>query len=453
MSDADWSPDGSRFAVTTRGERGWRIETIDADGGDRRRVTDGPFDFGPSWSTDGRTLLFVHVEGQSHDRHLELYTVEADGSGRRRLTHNEFLDAGPDWSPDGRTIAWGSNRAPSAHCLWHDCTGSTSELYTMTPDAAAVTRLTRHPADDVGPRWSTGGAKIVFTRIREERDDYEIYAMNADGGCETRLTNNAVWDVSPVFGGRDSGPLRCADVAVSVSGAAPVARLGQRLSFAVRVRNAGMVAASSTTLGVAIPRSAVLAAARPSQGRCTGTRHVTCSLGTLPPGANVDIRLDVRTIAGARLVLQPLARTTERDPNRRNDHTAAATLVCSLLGTAGDDRLLGSPGDDVICGRDGDDILRARGGTDVVYGDAGDDVLLGGAGGDVLRGGADDDRIVGGPGRDRIEGGPGCDTIDARDGEPDVVRGDQGRTTVDRDAKNVAREHGAVSLDRPCRPR
>jgi Tol biopolymer transport system component len=453
VSDAAWSPDGSRFAVTTCDQRTCRIETIDADGGGRRGLTEGPFDLAPSWSPDGARLVFVHVEGQSHDRHLELYLINADGSGRRRLTHNRFLDSGPAWSPDGRTIAFLSNRAPSARCLWHDCSGSTSELYTMNADGGPVTRLTHHLADDVSPRWSTGGEKIVFARIRDERDDYEIYAMNADGGCETRLTDNDAWDVAPAFGGRDSGRLQCADLAVSASSSAQVAPVGRRLSFSIKVRNVGTLAATATTLAVAIPKAAVVIAARPSQGRCSDGRPVRCALETLPPGAHVDVRLAVRAVAGARLVLQPSASAAEHDPNRRNDRTAAATLVCSLLGGAGADRLVGSNGNDVICGRGGDDVILARGGSDLVYGDEGDDIVHGGAGADVLHGGPGDDRVVGGSGRDRIDGGAGCDTVHARDGEPDVVRGDEGRTTVDRDANGVARERGFVSLDRACRPR
>jgi Tol biopolymer transport system component len=453
VSDAAWSPDGSRFAVTTCDERPCRIETIGADGGGRRGLTEGPFDFGASWSPDGARLVFAHVEGQSHDRHLELYVVNADGSGRRRLTRNGFLDAGPDWSPDGSSIVFSSNRAPSARCLWHDCSGSTSELYTMNADGSLITRLTRHPGDDVSPGWSTAGEKVVFARIRDERDDYELYAMNANGGCETRLTDNDAWDVAPAFGGTDLGPLQCVDVAVSASKGAEVARVGRRLSFSVKVRNVGTLPATATTLALAVPNSAVLVAVRPSQGRCSGARQIRCTLDTLAAGATVDVRLDVRAVAGARLVLQSSASASERDPNRRNDRAAAATLVCSLLGGGGDDRLVGSDGNDVICARGGDDVIRARGGSDVVYGDDGDDDMLGGAGADILHGGPGDDRVVGGSGRDRIDGGPGCDTVHARDGEPDVVRGDEGRTTVDRDANGVARERGFVTLDRPCRPR
>jgi Tol biopolymer transport system component len=452
VSHAAWSPDGSRFAVTTCDQGACRIETIEADGGGRRRLTEGRLDVGASWSPDGAKLVFVHVEAQSHDRHLELYLINADGSGRRRLTDNHFLDAGPHWSPDGRTIAFASNRAPSARCLWHDCSGSTSELYTMDADGASVRRLTRHPADDVSPGWSGSGEKIVFARIRDSRDDYEIYAMNANGGCETRLTDNAAWDTAPAFGGMDSGPLQCADIAVSGSSSAQFARVGQRLWFSLRVRNVGTRPASETALAVAIPGSAVLTAARSSQGRCSRGRSVRCALGTLPPGGHVEVRLDVRTLAGARLVLQPSASAAERDPNRRNDRTAAASLICLHLGGAGDDRLVGTAGNDVLCGRGGNDVIVAGGGSDAVYGDEGDDLVLGGAGDDILRGGPGDDRVVGGRGRDRIDGGPGCDTVHARDGEPDVVRGDEGRTTVDRDAKGVARERGFVSLDRPCRP-
>ena len=61
--------------------------------------------------------------------------------------------------------------------------------------------------------------------------------------------------------------------------------------------------------------------------------------------------------------------------------------VCTLKGTAGDDRLVGTPGDDVLCGYAGDDVLEGGGGSDI---------LLGGKGDDRLRGGDGDDRLEGG---------------------------------------------------------
>ncbi len=75
---------------------------------------------------------------------------------------------------------------------------------------------------------------------------------------------------------------------------------------------------------------------------------------------------------------------------------------CSIVGTAGDDRLVGSAGNDVICGRGGNDVLFGRGGHDLLIGGDGDDRLSGGPG---------DDLLLGGPGRDRLFGGLGRDWL------------------------------------------
>ena len=73
---------------------------------------------------------------------------------------------------------------------------------------------------------------------------------------------------------------------------------------------------------------------------------------------------------------------------------------CTIVGTAGDDRLTGTDGDDVICGLGGNDVLSGLAGNDRIVGGDGDDVLRGGRGADVLEGGAGRDRAEGGKGRD-----------------------------------------------------
>ena len=98
----------------------------------------------------------------------------------------------------------------------------------------------------------------------------------------------------------------------------------------------------------------------------------------------------------------------------------ASAAPCTIVGTAGSDRLVGTDGDDVICGRGGDDII---------YGLAGDDVLRGGTGDDVLRGGTGDDTLRGGPGDDTLRGGPGDDTLNGGPGD-DMLRGGKGNDTL-----------------------
>lgn len=65
--------------------------------------------------------------------------------------------------------------------------------------------------------------------------------------------------------------------------------------------------------------------------------------------------------------------------------------VCTIVGTAGNDRLTGTRRNDVICG---------LGGNDTIVGGVGDDTLDGGAGNDSLTGSTGRDTIVGGAGND-----------------------------------------------------
>jgi Tol biopolymer transport system component len=53
------------------------------------------------------------------------------------------------------------------------------EIFTMSADGSAITRLTNNAALDLEPAWSPDGQRIAF---RSDRDgNFEIYVMNADG--------------------------------------------------------------------------------------------------------------------------------------------------------------------------------------------------------------------------------------------------------------------------------
>lgn len=67
----------------------------------------------------------------------------------------------------------------------------------------------------------------------------------------------------------------------------------------------------------------------------------------------------------------------------------AQPVLCTAVGTAGDDVLTGTTGNDVLCGRGGDDTLYGGLGDDVLLGEGGSDVLEGGPGADAMDGGDD----------------------------------------------------------------
>jgi hypothetical protein len=84
--------------------------------------------------------------------------------------------------------------------------------------------------------------------------------------------------------------------------------------------------------------------------------------------------------------------------------------ACTIVGTAGADRLGGTPAADAICGFAGRDTLTGRRGRDVVGGGRGRDRLKGGPGRDLLKGGPGRDVCHGKRGRDRFRS---CERIKA----------------------------------------
>ena len=56
--------------------------------------------------------------------------------------------------------------------------------------------------NDIDPRWSIDGKRIVFASNRgsvQGRQNYDIWIMDADGGHLTQLTTNSSCDDKPVF--------------------------------------------------------------------------------------------------------------------------------------------------------------------------------------------------------------------------------------------------------------
>ena len=180
------------------------IYVMDADGGNQRRLTNNPAsDHSPSWSPDGKRIVFT----SNRDGHFmhgiptdEIYVMDTDGGNQQNLTNNPSYETSPSWSPDGKRIAFDSNR--DGRFNW--------EIYVMDADGGNQQRLTNNPdpnghPDDRYPSWSPDGKRIVFSARREGHvvhnldTTYEIYVMDADGGNQQRLTNNRNNELAPVW--------------------------------------------------------------------------------------------------------------------------------------------------------------------------------------------------------------------------------------------------------------
>ena len=183
------------------------IWLISDDGRGRKRLTDGGEDvFGtdtsPAWSPDGQRIAYASGR--------EVWVMGADGSNPRRVTEGES----PTWAPDGLRVVVSRKEGALGF-------PGTYDLYAVTIDGLATTKLTSTPFDEVLPDLSPDGTKVVFTRRASAEQRFRhlgpggaplppeiqagegLYSLSLPNGAERRLLSTDI-EVDTQFGARFS---------------------------------------------------------------------------------------------------------------------------------------------------------------------------------------------------------------------------------------------------------
>ncbi len=99
------------LAANTTAPMKMEIVVSDADGSHARTITDfGCASFAPTFTPDGKKILFASNKHACDTRQFELYMMNLDGSGLEQVTDFGGFTSFPEFSPDGKTLVFCSDR-------------------------------------------------------------------------------------------------------------------------------------------------------------------------------------------------------------------------------------------------------------------------------------------------------------------------------------------------------
>lgn len=176
--------------------------------------------YNASWvpSPDGLTWAFADMSGDSGD--IDLFLTRPDGTVRR-LTYSPGDDAAPSWSPDGRRLVFSS-------------TGGNPYRYprlaVLDVATRAVSELTHGEPGDWNPYWSPDGTRVAYSHqsLEEGHGTQRICILTISGGTPSCH----VWGPYNLLGWYDADQLL---LSIDTSGTSGVVRLGLRTGGTVIV--------------------------------------------------------------------------------------------------------------------------------------------------------------------------------------------------------------------------
>jgi len=105
---------------------------------------------------------------------MELFISDAHGKNVKQLTNFNCASFAPTFTPDGKQILFSSNK--------HNCDGRKFELYLINIDGTGLRQVTDYGGFTSFPEFSPDGSKLVFVSDWKAPARYEFNVFTADWG-------------------------------------------------------------------------------------------------------------------------------------------------------------------------------------------------------------------------------------------------------------------------------
>lgn len=181
-----WSVDGTLGLVCKLDDQGtsFTLGTARTDGTFIRTLDVGLIG-NPTFSPDGRQILYPKASSGSWERGGPLYLTDVDGSTEPTKVVGG-RNVSPAWAPAGKTIAF-------SRYVTNDHGDDPAHIVTMPVDGSAgdLDVLTSRQEIDTDPSWSPDGGSLVFRRKSDDDDEHlRLMVMTSDGDQERVLSHD-----------------------------------------------------------------------------------------------------------------------------------------------------------------------------------------------------------------------------------------------------------------------
>ncbi|MCU1326054.1 MAG: domain protein beta Propeller [Bryobacterales bacterium] len=146
------------------------------------------YDGGAVFSRDGKKIVYraghpttpetkqkyadLIKENLTSPMKMELFVADADGRNSKQITNFGCASFAPTFTPDGKQILFSSNK--------HNCDGRKFELYLINIDGSGLQQVTNYDGFTSFPEFSPDGKKLVFVTDWKAAARYEFNIFTAD---------------------------------------------------------------------------------------------------------------------------------------------------------------------------------------------------------------------------------------------------------------------------------